>query len=176
MWTIALMLAGQFFDRPDVDFWGTRKSSATTETAPSWAEPGHVPPAPVVRLLDNPTRENALAYLKWQEDRLARLRAALKAIGEVGPSQKSPAPDEKPPGRSSEILYFSQDHCPFCQEQDRQLEGADLHGRTLRRLTPEREPELWKRYRVTASPTLVIDGNVLRGVQTREQIEKATAR
>lgn len=161
---LALILMAQFFDKPDVDFWGTRKRPEAPQVAQEpWAEPGHEPPAPVRRLLEQPTRENALAYLKWQEDRLARLQAAIKAVEDARPKEKE-----------KEILYFTQERCPFCAEQDRQLAAADLGGRTVRRIGPEGEPELWKRHGVTATPTLVIDGEVLRGVQTRGQIEKVT--
>ncbi|MBI2932994.1 MAG: thioredoxin family protein [Planctomycetes bacterium] len=159
----ALILLMQFFEKPDVDFWGTKKKGADP---PPWVEPGHTPPEPVVRLLEEPTHENARAYLQWQEDRLARLRAALEAIEEVQSSA--------PPTDRREILYFAQEGCPHCAEQDRRLEAADLGERPLRRLTPRDAPELWERYKVTATPTLVIDGRVLRGLRTRDQIEELT--
>ncbi len=161
---LTLIALCQFFEKPDVDFWNARRSVQPAPlSAPAWAEPGHTPPAPVARLLDNPSRENAMAYLQWQEDRLARLRSAIEAIEAVRP---------KP--RDKEILYFTQPDCPFCVAQDRELGGAELGGRTVRRVRPGEAPELWKRHGVTGTPALVIDGQVLRGLQTRAQIERRT--
>jgi glutaredoxin len=162
---LTLIVFCQFFDKPDVDFWASKRREATppSTVASAWAEPGHVPPAPVARLLDDPSRENALAYIQWQEDRLARLRAAIEAIQAVRP---------KP--RDEEVLYFTQPDCPFCAAQDRELAGAELGGRAVRRVRPGEAPELWKRHGVTGTPALVIDGDVLRGLQSRAQIERRT--
>ena len=166
MRAIAMMLLalpeGGFFDRPGVDFWGTKNPRAGP---PAWTDPGHVPAEPVVRLLEHPTRENAEAYLRWQEDRLAKLAAAVRAI-EQARRGSGPAP----------ILYFAQPGCPFCARQDEELAGADLGGRAVRRIEPGEEPHLWRSYGVTATPTLVIDGVALGGVVARDRIEREVRR
>jgi len=162
---LTLIVVCQFFDRPDVDFWAAKRRPAAppSSSVSAWAEPGHVPPAAVARLLDDPSRENALAYIRWQEDRLARLQAAIEAIEAARPKSRDP-----------EVLYFTRPDCPFCAAQDRELAGAELGGRTVRRVRPGEAPELWKRHGVTGTPSLVIDGHALRGLQTRAQIERRT--
>ncbi len=156
---LPLMLLAQFFEAPAVDFWDARARKAAPDAAGDWSEPGHTPPPAVARLLEKPTRENALAYLRWQEERLARLQAALRAIEEARPKEK-------------EVLYFAQEKCAYGAEQERVLAQSNLGGRAVRRLTPADAPELWAKHGVTATPTLVIDGRALRGLQTRERIEK----
>lgn len=158
---ILLVPQGRFFENPPVDFWGTRPAPSAEER---WREGTHVPPAPVVRLLDTPGRESARAYLRWQEERLARLTAALRALEEA-----------RAEGRSTkrEILYFVQEGCLYCSLQDRELENSDLDGWTLRRVRPGESPDLWARHRVTGTPTLVVGDRLFRGLTSRRELEQA---
>ena len=70
----------------------------------------YLPPKPVRDFLENPTRENALAYRQWNSDRLAKLVAAQAVLDEVsggtpgismasGASRPSGAVDASTPGR-----------------------------------------------------------------------------
>jgi len=143
----------------EVDFFGEKKKKRETPTAPVW-EGDKPPPAPVRELLEKPSPETARRYLEWQKHRLERLAQALKAL------EEAKAAEPKPDGK--QILYFTRENCPYCREQDRLL--GDLE---VRRLNPGESPELWTRYGVDATPTLVVGGKVFRGVTARDVLEKA---
>jgi len=145
--TVLVLLGGEgrFFERRDVDYWGTRREAAPAEDL--WADSNA--PAPVKRLLGEPTRRNAEAYLAWQTARLERLRGAIAAVEEA---RRAAA---KPP-----ILYFARHGCRFCDLQERELRG----------LPADRVPAdsgLWKTHGVTVTPTLVVRGKVFRGLTPR---------
>ena len=155
MMLLALLAQERFFERSAVDFWDAKRP----EPEPTWIEPGHRPPDPVIRLLEAPTRANADAYLRWQEERLAKLQAALQAIADAQAG-------------ASDILYFTQPGCGFCAEQDRELEAARIDKRAVRRILPGESPDLWRRYAVRATPTLVVGDRVHRGLARRGEIER----
>jgi hypothetical protein len=145
-----------FFGGREVDFWGTRRAAPRPAAeAELWAD--STAPAPVKRLLDAPTAENARAYLDWQAARLRRLREAVEAVEALG----------RPPGDA--ILYFSRPGCRWCVLQDRELEGLPVVR------VPEGSP-LWDRHGVEATPTLVVRGRALRGFTPRARIERELAR
>lgn len=157
--------AGQEAPRPaffkrEVDFFGA-KSRPKPPDAPLW-DGDKPPPAPVRELLERPSAESARRYLEWQRRRLEQLALAIRAVEEAqaGAAKAEPAN----PG----ILYFTREGCAFCVEQDKRLEGLDV-----KRIRPGESPELWARHRVDATPTLVVRGKVLRGLQSREQIDQA---
>jgi hypothetical protein len=43
----------------------------------------YTPPVPVINLLENPTRENAKAYLDWQRQKVQRIMKAQEMIDQV---------------------------------------------------------------------------------------------
>lgn len=142
----------RFFSKPDVDFWGTKKPEKSPPLFPETM------PDPVRDLLDHPTKESAQKYLEWQKARMARLQEAVRAL------------EEAKGGRT--LLYFTRPGCPFCAEEEKVLAG--LEGVRVVRVA---DPELWKKYTVTATPTLVLDEKgrepkIWRGYVTRARLEK----
>ena len=149
-----LALAGEgrgFFDRRDVDFWNTRRRAAEPP-ADLWAD--SAAPPPVRKLLEAPSPENAKAYLAWQEERFKRLRAALAAVDSV----RAAKPE-------SPILYFAREGCRWCALQEEELRGIPVVR------VPAGSP-LWAEHGVTVTPTLVVDGKVLRGFTRRDALLK----
>ena len=140
----------RFFKREEVDFWGTRRRAEAPRAEELWAD--STAPAPVKRLLENPTRENAQAYLTWQKDRMDRLRTAMAALEAV---QREEAP--------MQILYFSKPDCPWCAKQEKELEGLRVER------VPEGSP-LWQHHTVTLTPTLVVGARKFQGFTPREAI------
>ena len=155
---IAVLLAGggesRFFQGGDVDFWASRRRVEAAPAAELWSDSSA--PAPVRRLLEAPSRENARAYLAWQKERLVRLRSAMGALEEA-------KREELPP-----ILYFSRPGCPWCAMQEKELQGLPAAR------VPEGSP-LWEEHQVRVTPTLVVNGKVLRGFTPRGAILKALA-
>lgn len=147
------------FFRKDVDFFGAKPRPKPADT-PLW-EGDKPPPAPVRELLERPSAETARRYLEWQKRRLEQLAAAIRAVEEAKTGEARPAP------ANAGILHFTREGCPFCVEQDRRLEGLEV-----KRIRPGESPELWDRHRVDATPTLVIGDRVLRGLQSREEIDR----
>ena len=78
-----------------------------------------------------------------------------------------------------EVIYFSHPKCPACVRQDGVL--RDWKGRRrnilLRKITPGQSVELWQRYKVSATPTLVLRAGgrevVLVGLKTADQLNIA---
>jgi hypothetical protein len=146
---------GRFFERRDVDFWNSRRKPAETP-AELWSD--STAPAPVRRLLEAPGPESARSYLAWQGERLKRLRAAIAAVeAEQGGTPAAP------------ILYFAREGCRWCALQEGELQGLPVVR------VPPGSP-LWERHGVTMTPTLVVDGKVLRGYTPRESLMKELRR
>ena len=137
----------RFFRRGEVDFWGTRRREEPPPAEELWSD--STAPAPARRLLEAPTKENARAYVAWQKARLERLRVAMAALEEV----------------ASPVLYFSRPGCPWCALQDKELEGLSVTR------VPEGSP-LWAEHGVTVTPTLVVNGKILRGYTPRAALVK----
>lgn len=146
-----------FFRRNDVDFWGTRRRVEAPPSEELWAD--SEAPAPARKLLEEPTVENARAYVAWQKRRLDRLRSAMAALEEA---------KEKPPPPAA-ILYFSRPGCPWCVLQEKELDGLPVVR------VPEGSP-LWEEHGVRATPTLVVNGKALRGFTPRAAIAKELGR
>ncbi len=145
---------GRFFRRGDVDFWASRTRVETPAPPELW--PDSTAPAPVRRLLESPSKENARAYLAWQKERMERLRGAMAALEEAKREEAPPPPP---------ILYFSRPGCAWCAMQEKELQGLPVAR------VPEGSP-LWEEHAVRVTPTLVVNGKVLRGLATREAILK----
>ena len=164
-----LALGGDgFFGGREVDFWGTRRAVPRAEDL--WAD--SAAPAPVKRLLEAPTPENARAYVAWQSERLRRLRTAMEAVEAAGLRHAEAAgATAAQAGRPAEtpVLYFARAGCRWCALQERELEGLPVTR------VPEGSP-LWERHGVAVTPTLVVRGRVFRGLTPRAAIEKELSR
>jgi hypothetical protein len=96
------------------------------------------------------------------------------------PPVKATSSDLKLKAPLTEITYFRRDGCDFCDRQDPILEVV-LSQRTdvaFRKVMPRESPDLWAKYAVTVTPTLVIEPAgkppvVLRGLASQEAILKA---
>jgi len=198
-----------------IDYWGDgptlrRKTSRMKESdethAPSvpetrtslWAEPTrmsdgrtaiYVPPKAVLEFLDNPTRENARAYVAWQEERMRRLKSASALLEELKAERKETKSErhaprdgkdlekretdktsrEKAPSLSGELLYFKKKGCPYCDLEDREIAALSRQhpGLKVRTLFPEEMPELWKGYGISVVPSLVVVGRDGRKILVR---------
>ena len=156
MLALIVALSGEgFFGGREVDFWGTRRTAAPRPAEPLWAD--STAPAPVRRLLEDPTAANARAYVEWQTERLRRLRSAMEAV-----ESASTVPERR-------VLYFARAGCRWCAIQERELEGIPVVR------VPEDSP-LWKRHEVRVTPTLVVKDRVFRGLTPRAAIEQELAR
>lgn len=144
--------AGRFFEGREVDFWGAKARPVARAAEDLW--PDSAAPAPVRRLLDDPSPENARAYVEWQRRRLERLRRAVAAVEAL--RERAP------------ILYFARPGCRFCALQERELVGLPVER------IPEGSP-LWGEYGVSLTPTLVVRGQVFRGFTPREALVKELA-
>ena len=162
MRAIALMAAlaassaapeSRFFAK-DVDFWG-RKPKAPP--AKLWEGEGAPPPGPARDLLERPTPENAKRYLEWQQMRLEKLQKALEVLEAATAEATS----------GSGITLFTRDECPYSRAQEEALRGLPV---TV--LRPGDSPALWARHKVTATPTLVVNGKVLVGLTDRSVVER----
>jgi hypothetical protein len=152
-----LALSGEesrFFERREVDFWNARRRTAEP-ACELWSD--SAAPAPVRRLLEAPTAQNARAYLSWQEERMSRLRAAMAAVDSA---REVPAPT---------ILYFAREGCRWCALQEEELQGLAVVR------VPPGSP-LWAEHGVTVTPTLVVGGKVLRGYTPRAALLKEMPR
>jgi len=153
---LALLGEGRgFFERREVDFWGTTRR-VPEPPAELWADSSA--PPPVRRLLDAPGPDSARAYLRWQEERFRRLRAAVAAV-DAARAERREAP----------VLYFAREGCRWCALQEEELRGIEV----LR--IPPGSP-LWKEHGVTVTPTLVVGGKALRGFTPRAAILKELGR
>lgn len=145
----------RFPGRRSIDFWNTRRTPPPP-AATLFPEAGSMP-EPVKRLVEDPNRENAGAYLLWQQERAARLADVLAALEAAKAARPA-------------VLLFSRPDCPHCHRQESLL--RTLPVRTIR-IEPGDRPELWERYGVKAVPTLVVGKRVLRGLTPRAKIEEA---
>lgn len=144
--------AGRFFEGREVDFWGAKARPVVRAAEDLW--PDSAAPAPVRRLLDDPSPENARAYVEWQRRRLERLRQAVAAVEALR--------------EQASILYFARSGCRFCALQERELVGLPVER------VHEGSP-LWEHYGVSVTPTLVVRGRVFRGYTPREALVKELA-
>ena len=59
------------------------------DEAMDWSEHDYLPPAPVLALLENPTPQNARAYLAWQKVKVNRIIKAQQAIDQALKEEKN---------------------------------------------------------------------------------------
>ena len=112
-----------FWAEKGVHFWRDGNSDAKAPTATDtglteslWAEPTrlpdgryttYVPPRAVLEFLENPTRENAAKYLKWQTERMEKLKKAASVLAEVEREKSDTvAKVEVPVTSAVTITYF----------------------------------------------------------------------
>jgi hypothetical protein len=185
---------------PDVTVW------AEPIRMPDGRFAVYVPPPQVLRFLDDPTPETARGYLEWQKERITKLRRAMEVLeataeedeardgtgppimnaGEPSngsPSVKATSSESKLKAPLTEMTYFRRDGCVFCDRQDPILEAVRSKRPDVayRKVKPGESPELWAKYAVNVTPTVVIEipGKppvVLRGLASEETILKATQR
>jgi hypothetical protein len=192
-----------------IDFWksGPKIPAGTAPYLESiWAEPVrepdgrfsiYVPPKLVLDFLENPTPENLKGYLDWKRARTLKLRKALELLrehasreSESGPaadpsaslSAPAPAPSRPPAALPRvEVIYFHGKGCPHCTEQDPVLAGWLLgHPEaSVRVLERGESPELWLRYRVRGTPSLLLSdasgdaGILLEGLSDGARLDRA---
>jgi glutaredoxin len=139
---IALLAMQDFFEKPSVDFWGTRQEKPPVPVEAIF-EPGMAPE--VKRLLEDPSPENARAYLEIQAERMKRIRRALEAVQ----------------AQAAKIQVYTLPGCPACERQLEVLKDAPWKVEIL----PPSDA-------ITRYPTLVVNGKTLVGFQTLEQIRR----
>ena len=182
---------------PDVTVW------AEPIRMPDGRFAVYVPPPQVLRFLDDPTPETARGYLEWQKERITKLHRAMEVLEATGtedkakdgtgppvanagessngsPSVKATSSESKLKAPLTEITYFRRDGCVFCDRQDPILEAvrSKRPDVAFRRVMPGKSLELWAKYAISVTPTLVIGpvGKppvVLRGLASQEAILKA---
>ena len=64
------------------------ESSRKDHETMDWNEHGVLPPVPVLALLENPTPQNARAYLAWQKLKINRTIKAQRAIDQALQEEK----------------------------------------------------------------------------------------
>jgi len=192
--------ARPFFEKNGVAFWGDppkRNAASSAETETIWAEPMrmpdgrmtiYVPPKAVLAFLDKPTRETAKAYLAWQSERAAKLKAAIELLRDVraeGEIRDNADPAKEMPvapraamtvPQGAPILYFKKAGCGFCDREDAELNELAKSAPVPVEVVPEGDPR-WKEYGVTATPSFVVtraDGRrtLVRGFMPAEQLKK----
>jgi hypothetical protein len=197
----------RFFDRP-IDYWQSgavfgeelgkdpkvpRKPEAAGPPS-DWGQVVKLPdgtlayqelPKPLVRILEDPSRENIRAYFEW---RMSRARKVLRAaelmkeykgaeapvaqagVEEPRAADRSTKPDKPAalpepsvaaPAASSDfkVTYFHKQGCPHCDSQDAVL-SEWLQARPQGRLEVVEfgtRPELWRAYQVRGTPSVVVE-------------------
>lgn len=158
-----------------VDYWGDRQAARKKPLIKEeslWADRtgGYTPPKQVLQFLEEPTKENARAYLAWQQERMNRLKAASEVLREVVEESrpKSTGPIE--------ILYFKRDDCPYCKDEDQVITALVKANPEIkvRTLMPKDEPALWREYDIKVVPSLVVTGKkskvLIRGFVPRDDL------
>jgi len=162
-----------------------------------------LPALQVLRFLDDPTPETAKGYLEWQKERITKLRTAMEVLeatrttedakdsvvasdaGIKGRSEetapvKRPSVDAKLKTPATELFYFRRDGCTYCDRQEPILDALRSKRPEVeyRRVSLGDSPDLWSKYAVTVTPTIVIETAgkrpiALRGLASVETILKA---
>jgi len=105
----ALVMQGRFHAKDAIDFWGTKKKpEAKAEGVMDEAKAAEI-------FVNEPTVENAAAYLAWQRERFRRIQEAQAKLLEVFIK-------EQVGGIKATLVYYSTPDCPYCKSQDRILE------------------------------------------------------
>lgn len=161
-------------------------------------------PQPLVRLLEDPSPANVRAYFDWRLERTRKILLAAERVkeyrgsqapGRPGPlAQPAPAPlIPKPPPRAerqegaptaealTSVLYFHEARCAHCDRQDRVLGPwiSDQAAVKLEVVEGGTRPELWRKYRIRGTPSLVFlpasggEHVLVEGFADQERLERA---
>jgi hypothetical protein len=138
-------------------------------------------PRPLVEVLEDPNPEKIRAYFEWKLARTGKILRAAQAIKEyrsADPPPDAPGTDvdnllkSSPPAEPSSpsrtlggpktpftVTYFHRGGCPHCDHQDELLRGwlKDKPEGKLEVVEFGAKPELWRRYGVRGTPSLVIE-------------------
>ena len=134
-------------------FQGTVDKDNVTGQQDLWTEPAisadgkvsyYRPPQVVVDFLENPTMENGKAYVKWNQEKLAKITKAQAVLQEVAsemdllpPTQTAQEPTTTVPKDSTDqktvnVVFFLLRGCPYCEKEKGLIEDLmknrlDLH-------------------------------------------------
>jgi glutaredoxin len=167
--------------RDYIDYWNSRwaekaksekKSQNGSDHTPAqsrWSEPAagedgqvktYYPPKQVSELLENPTEENARAYLQWQRERMRRIQEAHRVLEKVKLSLEIDelAKRIKSAGVSVRLDLYVQEGCPHCETQKSILAELvkrmpDLAVRTVELI---KNPALVRELSIESVPTMII--------------------
>ena len=162
----------------------------------------YVPPPAVLAFLESPTKESLQGYLAWRQERAKKLSKAMALLAEhrrslkqldkpettpTDPSPEAPstlAEGASPPSSSESgnqknpvvVFYFTHPRCSACISQNEVFREwlKDRKDIDLKIITYGQSPELWEKYGITATPTMVFGTNGrnarLVGFKTAEQL------
>ncbi len=111
---------GQTITRQDVEMWGEPSVDADGRVI------SKVPPEPVLRLLKDPTPENAEEYLEWGDKRIESIRkaqAVVSALTQDRLAQGKPAVVIEDPKEIRSVSFFFGPTCPYSMQQVPIIEG-----------------------------------------------------
>jgi hypothetical protein len=164
-------------------------------------------PRALVLVLEDPSPENIEGYLDWKMGRVRKILRAAQAIKEyrsppsgapqqtAGPEKKAGPPEKAPgtlelpeappsndvPKSPFTVTYFHRSGCPHCDSQDVVL-SRWLKGRPEGKLVVVNfgeKPDLWRRFQVRGTPTLVIEAKgspkpvVVEGLSQEAELDRA---
>lgn len=169
----------------------------------------HELPRPLIEVLEDPTPEKIRAYFEWKLARTEKILRAAEAMKEYkaslaegpgpavavqAPAAVATAPFEAaqakrsssspaaPPGRIPfTVTYFHRSGCPHCDTQDAIL-GRWLKDKPEAKLVVVdfgEKPELWQKFQVRGTPSLVIEARgsdrpvFLEGVSQESELGQA---
>lgn len=196
-------VAGEWFEAP-LTFWGepygiTSQAPApaaeapTTSEAPEafdwadyadprtptfWKEGDHVPPAPLLELIRNPSSDNVQRYREWTAKKLEVAALVSKLVAE------EPAPPVS--WRGVQVVYFYASSCGYCAKSTPTVLalaelGADVMPVHLDRPSPAYpsstpwSDEMASQVEVFGTPTWVLvtggQRRTVRGYATVERLE-----
>jgi len=182
-----------FFGKDYVDYWNSSWAEKAknekkleneterdlTQAQARWSEPAvsddgtvqtFYPPKQVAELLDNPTEENARAYLQWQRERMRRIQEAQRILEKVKVSLEIEKLGKqiKSSGVSVRLDLYVQEGCPHCETQKAIM--ADLLKRmpelAVRAIELSKNPSLVRELSIDSVPTMILTagGSSLRRV------------
>jgi len=171
----------RFFGKEYIDYWNSprpEKAESPKTAAPSadpsaaqkrWSEPAvsedgsiqtYHPPKQVAELLENPTEENARAYLDWQRERMRRIQEAQRILEEVKLKLAIEETSKriKQTGVSTRLDLYVQKGCPHCETQKSIL--AEFVQRmpevAVRTVELTENPKLVRELSIESVPTMVL--------------------
>ncbi|HLY76247.1 MAG TPA: thioredoxin family protein [Planctomycetota bacterium] len=148
----------------------------------------HELPRPLVEVLEDPTPEKIRAYFEWKLARTQKILRAAEAMkeykssltegsrpagpvpapapgapipAEIAPPRTGPSPAGAPGKVPFTVTYFHRTGCPHCDTQDAILGRwlKDKPEAKLVRVDFGEKPELWQKFQVRGTPSLVIEAS-----------------